>query len=314
MILFRHMNILVLMSTYNGEQYLQEQLDSILKQEIIQVNILIRDDGSNDRTISLIKRNIQSHPNRIFLIQGENLGYARSFTKLLEIAAKKYPDYDYYAFSDQDDVWLPQKLFRAVSKLEEAKIEIPHSPLGYCSNLTSVDSRLHIIREKVRAKIDEINDISILLNPMCTGCTMAFNLKAIQLYVENGHSYLKYHDYLMGIICFFLGKLVYDDESYIYYRQHGGNQIGTKFTFSQRMLTRLHYFKYGESNVIEKICKEFISTYRESLSDEQLRNISKIAYYRKGMNRWKLILSAARTMKSFEMSLFLICKILFGKL
>ena len=89
-------SVLVLMSTYNGDKYLQEQLDSIFSQENVNVDILIRDDGSTDSTISLIQNAMLLHPDRVFLMQGSNLGYARSFTKLLEIAEKEYPQYDNY--------------------------------------------------------------------------------------------------------------------------------------------------------------------------------------------------------------------------
>lgn len=307
--------ILVLMSTYNGEKYLQEQLDSILAQKNVKVDILVRDDGSTDSTVSVIKKAIQNYPERVFLVQGPNLGYARSFTELLEMAEKEYVDYDYYAFSDQDDVWLSQKLNQAILKLEKEKTELSYEALGYCSNLTCVDSQLNIISPKFRKKLDEITDISIILNPMCTGCTMVFNMKAIQLYTYySNHFYLKYHDYLMGLICFYLGKLVYDDESYIYYRQHGGNQIGAKWSFSQRMLTRLQHLRFGEKNIVEKTCSNFLLAYGNLLSVDKLQNIRKIAQYKKGINRWKLILSKEVSADSFERSFFLKCKIIFGQL
>lgn len=308
-------SVLVLMSTYNGEKYLQEQLDSIFAQKNVKVDILVRDDGSTDSTISIIKNVMQTYPERIFLIQGSNMGYARSFTKLLEIAEKEYVHYDYYAFSDQDDVWLPQKLSQAILKLEKEKNKLLCEALGYCSNLTCVDSQLNIISPKFRKKLNEITDISIILNPMCTGCTMVFNMKAIQLYIYYSHQfYLKYHDYLMGLICFFLGKLVYDDESYIYYRQHGGNQIGAKRNFSQRMLTRFKCFRFGEKSIVERTCTDFLLAYKRLLSVDKLQKIRKIAQYKKGINRWKLILSKGISTDSFERSFFLKCKIIFGQL
>lgn len=306
--------ILVLMSTYNGERYLQEQLESIFAQKKVWADILIRDDGSTDATTDLIREAMQRYPGRIFFVQGANVGYARSFTMLLEMAEKKYPNYHYYAFSDQDDVWLPWKLHQAVLKLDEEKEKHPNTALGYCSNLTCVDAEQNVLKSRIRKEVHGITGVSILLRPMCTGCTMVFNLKAIQLYVDYKHSYLKYHDFLMGLICFYLGQLVYDNNSYIYYRQHGTNQIGAKLSFSQRMLNRLHHLKRKESNIIENICKDFLCAYREILPADKLRNLVKVAYYRKGINRWNLLFSKDTSMNSFEDSFFLKCKILFGRL
>ena len=89
----------VLLSTYNGEKYIKEQIESILNQEGVEVSLLIRDDGSSDRTIEIVKK-ISEQNNNIILFKGQNMGPARSFMDLV----KKSDEVDYYAFADQDDV------------------------------------------------------------------------------------------------------------------------------------------------------------------------------------------------------------------
>ena len=106
--------VCVLMSTYNGEKYLKEQIESILNQENIEVDILIRDDGSTDNTLNILENYTQKYKN-IRYYTGENLRSAKSFMNLLFTVK----EYDYYAFSDQDDVWKKNKLYTAVSKLKE---------------------------------------------------------------------------------------------------------------------------------------------------------------------------------------------------
>ena len=93
--------ILILMSTYNGEKYLSEQLNSLLLQENVNIKILIRDDGSTDNTHKILNFYSSNYPN-ISWYTGENKGPALSFMDLLFNA----PESDYYAFCDQDDVWL----------------------------------------------------------------------------------------------------------------------------------------------------------------------------------------------------------------
>ena len=96
-------HILVLLSTYNGDSFLGEQIDSLLSQEDVELSIIIRDDGSSDKTIALIDYYGKLHSN-IFFIKGFNCGSARSFMNLLYEANVSHCDYDYYAFCDQDDV------------------------------------------------------------------------------------------------------------------------------------------------------------------------------------------------------------------
>ena len=105
----KSLRIAILMSTYNGASYLKEQIDSLEKQDV-PVDIFIRDDGSTDKTIDILKK-YQSKPN-VHIEYGINLGYKKSFMTLL----MKVNDYDYYAFCDQDDIWLPNKISCAVKK------------------------------------------------------------------------------------------------------------------------------------------------------------------------------------------------------
>ena len=95
----------VLLSTYNGEKYLQEQIESIIRQEDVEISLLIRDDGSCDKTIEIIE-NLKRKNSNIIYYSGNNLGPARSFMDLIN----KSGNFDYYAFSDQDDVWKSKKL------------------------------------------------------------------------------------------------------------------------------------------------------------------------------------------------------------
>ena len=108
--------VLVLMSTYNGEKYLDKQLESILNQNVKNVDILIRDDGSKDNTIKIINKWLVEFPKRIKLETKENIGVVKSFFELVKAAPI---DYDYYFFSDQDDYWSEKKLEKAIEKMKK---------------------------------------------------------------------------------------------------------------------------------------------------------------------------------------------------
>ena len=106
-------SVCVMMSTYNGQRFLREQIDSILNQKDVQVFLWIRDDGSTDDTVEIVE-DYMNRANNIFLIKGRNIGLGCSFMELIY----QTPDtYTYYAFSDQDDIWLEDKLSTGVRML-----------------------------------------------------------------------------------------------------------------------------------------------------------------------------------------------------
>ena len=105
--------VIVVISTYNGEKHIERQLDSIFEQIGVDIQVLIRDDCSKDNTIEVVQKYVQDHPqNKIKIIKGRNVGFAKSFWLGLSICG----DADFYAFSDQDDVWKPNKLIRCIDQ------------------------------------------------------------------------------------------------------------------------------------------------------------------------------------------------------
>lgn len=109
----------IVMSTYNGEKYLREQMDSLLRQRYENIDIYVRDDGSKDNTVKILKEYEKSYG--IHVIEGENKGYAASFIEVLAAAE----DGDYWSFCDQDDIWFPEKVSLAVKWLDGQKQDKP---------------------------------------------------------------------------------------------------------------------------------------------------------------------------------------------
>ena len=269
--------VCVLMSTYNGERYLEEQLDSLVRQEGVEIRILIRDDGSNDSTVQILRRWQAEYPRIIELVQEENIGFAMSFTRLLQMGVERYPETDYYAFSDQDDVWLPEKLLRAVEKLEMESKDIP---VTYCSNTRLVDANLHFKGMRWRKGEVRLTKERALIQGFATGCTMVFNRKAAEIYISHLPEVIKLHDFLMYQLCMFLGKVVYDENSYILYRQHGGNQIGHPGAW-QRWKHR--FTRHYQKHVLEQRNFYFLKAYKNLLCLDDIQLIAQMAFYRRNM-------------------------------
>lgn len=212
-------SVCVLLSTYNGEKFLEEQIDSLLKQEGVDLKILARDDGSSDNTLSILKKYSENHKN-ISYYSGQNIKPAQSFFDLI----RKAPSADYYAFCDQDDVWDHDKLISAVNKLEkEDKIK----PNMYYSNLRIVDQNLTFYRFSHSEPSIQKNKYSVLTEDMATGCTIVFNNVAEEMIRGNTPEYCSMHDTWVYMVCKFFGKTIYDFDAHISYRQHENNVVGT---------------------------------------------------------------------------------------
>ena len=213
---FPTMKIVVLMSTWQGERHVEEQIRSILDQLPPGGSILVRDDGSIDTTTQRIE---SFHDPRITLIRGPNLGFVRSFFALLDAAAD---DADIVMLSDQDDVWMPNKISRVIAHLGS----LGDTPALYCSRLRLVDEALKplgLSPEWKRAPSFR----NALTENLVTGCTCAINRAALPLARQYGDpSAIYFHDWWLYLVMTAFGRVIVDREPTILYRQHGGNAIG----------------------------------------------------------------------------------------
>ena len=212
-------SVCVLLSTYNGERYLREQLDSLLSQKGVNLSILARDDGSKDSTSKILEE-YHAKDTRIRYYKDNNVGPAQSFFDLM----KKAPKADYYAFCDQDDVWDNNKLAIAVAMLEK---EDASKPNMYYSNLRIVDQDLKFYRLSHSEPSVQKDRYSVLTEDMATGCTIVFNSTAEEMIRNRTPEYCSMHDTWIYMVCKFFGKTVYDFSAHISYRQHGNNVVGT---------------------------------------------------------------------------------------
>lgn len=220
--------ILVLLSSYNGERYISDQIKSILNQKNVDITLLIRDDGSSDNTCKIIE---SFNDERIILYKEENIGCKASFNNLIIKAHTHYFDCPYYAFSDQDDIWEENKLFEGIKAIESLDLNKPN--MSFC-NMTLVNNNIEEIKP-IRDYNLDIRKGNALICGIAAGCTMVFNKKALDLYYQKDP--LKsniYHDYWLYLICIFLGNIIYIDKELIKYRQHSNNLVGSHAIISKK--------------------------------------------------------------------------------
>ena len=294
--------VVVLLSTYNGEKYLEEQLLSLQGQTGVDVTVLVRDDGSTDNTCAILDK--WSKKGLLSWYKGANLRPAKSFLDALCNA----PDADYYAFCDQDDVWLPDKLYRAVQSLRSCDGEYKL----YFSPAILVDSSLNIIGE-LPLNYKFTAGEAVVTNP-ATGCTMLFNRNLKKLIEKHPPQVLEMHDEWVYKVCLFMNGTIYaDKESRIYYRQHGNNVIGAKEPFFKG-LTRHFGLLFAKGGSRSATLCEIYRLYKNIMPKENTDILERVhAYAASWSGRLNLLglpgLSAPSSLTMFNFYM----AVLFGK-
>ena len=235
----------ILLPTYNGEKYIKDQLSSIWAQDYPAIELLIRDDGSSDRTVEIMKENLIGKPAR--LIEGENIGVVRGFFYLLSQVPK---DADYIALCDQDDVWLSDKISTAIEALEK---ENPNEPVLYCSAVQPVNQNLIPVSQCLHYTKVIPSFENALVENMCTGCTAVMNRKLFELLRNQQPEFTVMHDFWIYLLASCFGKVIYDSTPHILYRQHTDNQIGMATNLFENYKRRVMNFRKHRGQLMRQV-------------------------------------------------------------
>lgn len=215
--------VLVIMSTYNGEKYLREQIDSILAQEQVEVHLHVSDDCSKDHTVAIVKEYQTKHKNISLQVNETNKNFTYNFLDAL-FRYKDNQQYDYYAFADQDDYWQSDKLITAIKKINRTGV-----CTMYCSNLTLVDENLQSLNKTMMPVNFKLKYWDTVCKNIATGCTIVMDREFKNLATKHYPEKIYLHDYWLAVIANYCQQahFVYDtNPEHILYRQHGNNQIG----------------------------------------------------------------------------------------
>ena len=271
--------ITVLLSAYNGEKYIREQLDSILAQEGVDCKVLVRDDGSRDNTKEILNEYTTLG---VSWYTGKNIGWAKSVMDLIKVA----PESDYYAFSDQDDVWLPNKLSVGISFLESQSFDGPK--LYFCNQYCWRNGE---VVGKVHSEEPRFNKYDCMVKNPTFGCTMVFNKALLDVVRNNFPEYITSHDYLFYQVAMMLGEVYYDHQAYMKYRLHDNNQSGASESKRAIWRQRVKSIKkiWGDHDR-EFMAQELLRSYGHLMDNDTRRIVEIPAYYRKKIRYYFMFL------------------------
>ncbi len=279
--------VAVLMCTYNGAHYLQDQLDSIENQKYKNWYLYVSDDGSQDSTRDIL-RAFEAKTDRLRVIQGPRNGFCQNFLSLICNGLIKA---DYYALSDQDDIWHEDKLLRAVKVLSDISCE---TPALYCSRTKLVDERNNETGLSPLFK-HAPGFRNALVQNIAGGNTMVFNHAARKLMLEAGpDANSVVHDWFLYMVVSGCGGVViYDPVPSLCYRQHAANLIGANDEFIARlrrfglMLSGMHR-RWNTRNI------EALSGLREKLTPENRYIYDEFSRFRNA-SLWNRLVGLYRT-------------------
>lgn len=263
-------NVLILMSTYNGGNHIRCQVESILSQKDVSTFLLIRDDGSKNETKNILCEITEKHKDRIKLFLENNVGWKASFQKLLH-----YPEtqgFDYYGFSDQDDVWKENKIISCI-RLMEADTEYQGPKLIQCNSITA-DEHLNILQEQ------EIHYASPSSKKMCIaqeyfrGCSMLWNRELMKIIGQYEVKKQIPHDYWVGLLGYWFGKIYYCKEPLFYHIRYDKNSSSDGNLKKARM-QRLSSFIDGKDVYINP-AYDLLAGYANRLTGDEVNFLQQI--------------------------------------
>lgn len=262
----------ILLSTYNGAEYIEEQLESIFSQTYQDFFVYIRDDGSEDETVQIVQRYVEKMKlqHRVKVFVGKNIGFSQSFAELLRISN----DGEYWAFCDQDDIWLPDKLSYAlkyISKIDKNK------PALYHGSFYQIDTFGNQIGEYI-LKPPIYTFRESLTSSICYGFTIVINSKLREYMIKSDYSQIQSHDWYASMIAAAFGEIIFDERIVAKHRIHGKNDspnnIYQKIRRGKQLLSGESFYTKNAREFYRSFYKECDEKQRKLLERFQMRRYS----------------------------------------
>lgn len=261
------------MSSYNGAENIERQIKSIIFQKNVEIHIDIRDDGSSIETINLLKKLEKKYKNYLTVYYGKNIGWKKSFLKLVEKSELKY---DYYGFSDQDDIWFDNKIIDSINLMEQDNELVPK--LTHCNSL-SVDKNLNILKEQENKRKEPKNHLNAFVTESFQGCSMLWNNNAMKLIKKSKNIDESIpHDYWVGLIVYLFGKIYFCEECKFYHIRYEKNssEDGNVLKGRRKRIKKL----FSNENAYINPANDLLVFYNDLLTEKDKKILYKMINYK----------------------------------
>lgn len=264
----------IIMATYQGEEYIKEQIESLLRSEGLNYFISVYDDGSKDHTVDFVKEYVRKYPDKIELIQNEkNYGHCLNF-----LHGVVDNSYDYVMFCDQDDVWKVDKISKTYAFMKQMeKKQQKEIPMIVFTDAIIVDENLKEVKPSFHKAggydTSKLDLPHMLMENKMMGCTMMIN-RALINKVKRLPQHARFHDWWLALIAASYGKIAYLPEGTLYYRQHGNNVVGD-VSYVSYVKSRIKDLKQQKVAIAATIAqaKEFYQMYGDTLPKHAKRTV-----------------------------------------
>lgn len=272
----------VVLASHNGEKYLLQQIESILSQTYTNIELIICDDFSSDESLN-IARKFEETDKRVRVVENkQNLGIVQNFLKGLRYAQGKY-----ICFSDQDDIWLNDKVQVLISHMKlDNEVSLAYSDLEICNDSLTEDVGSFWEITGIGGEMGKIGEKAFLKN-ISPGCAMMFREDIKKHLVELPLDVPFMHDHLAFVLASLVGKITAITKKLVKYRQHSSNNIGafydskiTSDRIRKELKEKIYFFKnnhFLNNKFKDKI--EEIEKFYESFSSRKLSKRKKFLEY-----------------------------------
>jgi glycosyltransferase involved in cell wall biosynthesis len=272
------MSVDIVLATYNGDRYLEAQIQSILTQDYSDWRLLIRDDGSCDLTHEIIQVYLQQELHRLQWInagESENVGVTLNFNSLLDQSSG-----DYTFLCDQDDSWLPQKMTDSLQIMQCLESQWgAETPILVHSDLSVANEQLEVLHSSFwrSHNLDPARNSlrQLLIRNHITGCTVLINKALRELALPIPQSAFM-HDWWLGLVAAAFGKIAYLKQPTVLYRQHQQNQVGAQsqqwYYIASRLQRPQRIREYYKKT--QRQAQGFLERYGSQLTDKDRKILS----------------------------------------
>lgn len=298
-------SVCIIISAFNAEKYIKEQIESIFAQKNVDIKIWIRDDGSTDATLSLLKK-LYGNDSRMKITSGQNLGAAESFIEAIFAC-----DFvcDYYGFSDADDVWIDDKMEYSIEIIKKQSFD---KPVAAVTRLKIVDQYLNPIgyTEVPRKGLSFRN---ALVQTVASGASTTMNQAAFKILRIARPSFVVMHDAWTYLVITAFGQFYYGESPKLLYRQHASNVFGANYSWRKKVKNRANRFFVPNDSYFHQ-AEEFYKLYGERLDCKTKKDISNYLNYKNSFyKRLRFVFFPSITRQKFASNIYMRLLILFGK-